>query len=80
LLVRAAADGEMVRGCVDCGEKDLRVLDFDHVRGTKTFNIGRGKNGSKTIRAIYAEIDKCEVRCANCHRRITYDRRKAAVA
>jgi hypothetical protein len=56
--------------CVDCGESDIVVLDFDHVRGTKKNSISRLRlsNGIKTIQA---EIAKCEVRCANCHRRKT---------
>lgn len=56
--------------CVDCGEGDPVVLDFDHVRGTKSANISclLGKSSS---RAILAEIEKCDVRCANCHRRKT---------
>jgi hypothetical protein len=27
------------RGCVECRENDLRVLDFDHIRGKKEGNI-----------------------------------------
>ena len=57
--------------CVDCGETDLLVLEFDHVRGTKVQGVflmaARGANPAKII----AEIAKCEVRCVNCHRRRT---------
>ena len=58
-------------GCRDCGELDPIVLDFDHVRGKKVANIAEmcGKVSEKTM---LAEIAKCDVRCANCHRRKTY--------
>jgi len=55
--------------CVDCGEKDLVVLDFDHVRGTKRNKVTALILAS--FEALKAEIAKCEVRCANCHRRRT---------
>lgn len=56
--------------CVDCGESDPVVLEFDHVRGEKKNII------SKMIRTynwsiIEEEIAKCDIRCANCHRRKT---------
>jgi hypothetical protein len=58
--------------CVDCGEADPVVLDFDHVdRATKNAEIGRMVAQSRTWRTIQAEIAKCVVRCANCHRRRT---------
>lgn len=57
--------------CVDCGERDFVVLDFDHVRGIKSHNISRMVTSSKSIKTIAKEIGKCEVRCANCHRRKT---------
>lgn len=55
--------------CVDCGETDPAVLDFDHVRG-KEFLVTR-ELINKSWPMILAEIEKCEVRCANCHRRVT---------
>lgn len=54
--------------CVDCGEADIRMLDFDHVRGKKSGEISRMMNIGCSWSTIKAEIAKCEVRCANCHR------------
>ena len=54
--------------CVDCGQPDVRVLDFDHVRGEKHRHISQMINIACSWAAIEAEIAKCEVRCANCHR------------
>jgi len=56
--------------CVDCGESDPVVLEFDHVRGEKKFSIANGI-AHQTFPALKIEIEKCEVRCANCHRRKT---------
>jgi len=60
--------------CIDCGESDPIVLDFDHVRGVKIANVSRGVRDRWDIEKLKEEIFKCEVRCANCHRRITYIR------
>lgn len=56
--------------CVDCGEADPVVLEFDHVYGEKRKAVSH-MLGSYSWDSIAAEIDKCEVRCANCHRRKT---------
>lgn len=53
------------KGCKDCGIKDWRVLDFDHL-GNKAFGIADRPDLSWKV--ILAEVEKCEVRCANCHR------------
>ncbi len=64
--------------CVDCGEADVIVLEFDHIIGEKVGNISDACRQGWSIERIQAEIDKCEVRCANCHRRITHKRRNIA--
>jgi hypothetical protein len=56
--------------CVDCGESDAEVLDFDHLRN-KRANVSRLVHTAVSWDLIVAEISKCEVRCANCHRRRT---------
>ncbi len=58
--------------CVDCGESDVRVLELDHRDATtKKVGIAAMMTGAWGWRAVQAEIAKCDVRCANCHRRIT---------
>lgn len=55
--------------CADCGEVDPLVLEFDH-RGDKAFDIARGLR-DRSWDALSNEIAKCDVVCANCHRRRT---------
>lgn len=57
--------------CVDCGEKDLCTLDFDHVRGKKDKAISQAARAGWRLERIKKEIEKCDVRCSNCHRRKT---------
>jgi len=58
-----------VHPCVDCGETDIVVLQFDHVRGKKFKEIGRMM--ACAWKTIEREIAKCVVRCANDHIRRT---------
>lgn len=58
--------------CVDCGEKDIRVLEFDHRDpAEKTANISRLVSDGFGSARLEEEINKCDVRCGNCHRRRT---------
>lgn len=57
--------------CVDCGENDIVVLEFDHVRGQKRAAISKLASMAVSRALITAEMAKCDVRCANCHRRRT---------
>jgi hypothetical protein len=62
-------------GCVDCGTRELAVLEFDHV-GVKQSNVTALAWGQKSLARLDAEIAECEVRCCNCHRRKTAERRR----
>ena len=64
--------------CVDCGMTDIRCLDFDHL-GDKKSNISVMVHTSRALSVIKAEIEKCEVRCSNCHRIKTWERRQQEV-
>lgn len=59
------------RVCQDCGEVDSVVLEFDHVQGEKYKNISHIVCAGQALATLKAEIDKCEIVCANCHRRRT---------
>ena len=64
--------------CVDCGEADIRVLQFDHIDpSSKTENVSALIRRRLAWSQILAEIAKCEVRCGNCHRRRTLQQRRS---
>ena len=58
---------------MDCGIKNVRVLEFDHVRGKKISGVGTMIQDNYGWSTIKKEIDKCEVRCRNCHRLRTFE-------
>lgn len=61
------------KSCVDCGESDPIVLEFDHRdRKTKFKIVSTMLSGHYSWQSVESEIQKCDVRCANCHRRRTY--------
>lgn len=87
-VVRAYKAGQ---ACRDCGETDPVVLELHHRDpGTKneklrTRRYGRRvqtTGGDSWVRLSYVEIaeelEKCDVLCANCHRRATHRERQEA--
>lgn len=67
---RKMRDYLFLHPCIDCGEKDIRVLEFDHIL-PKRHNVSTLLSGSVSWEKILGEIDRCVVRCANCHKRHT---------
>lgn len=65
-LITAAKD----KPCADCQKcYPHYVMDFDHrVDEVKLFNLGNSVNMIGSADRITAEIEKCDVVCANCHR------------
>ena len=64
--------------CAKCGESDIRVLEYNHIRGKKSKGISCIINDSNSIEELQREMDKCEVICANCHRKYTYAQSNSA--
>ena len=66
-IKRKMMDFYKIHPCVDCGQSDPRVLDFDHIN-TKRYNISTLLKKEYSWESILEEAKNCEVRCANCHR------------
>jgi len=59
-------------GCKYCGEKDPTVLQFNHkLPKNKKDKISHLVNQGYSLKTIQKEINKCEVVCVNCHKKIT---------
>ena len=60
---------------IDCGNSDIRVLEFDHVRGVKLYHVSYMIQKAYKLDLVKDEIEKCDIRCCNCHRIVTQERR-----
>jgi hypothetical protein len=80
-LIRAnIVDYLATHPCVKCGEKDMVVLDFHHiVPSQKRMPVSIMVSRSFSWGTVLKEIKKCEVLCANCHRRFHYGSRPEAL-
>ncbi len=61
---------KMRRGCADCGIRSdhPEIYDFDHMPGAAKTKPVSAFLTSGTFDDLVAEVAKCEVVCANCHR------------
>jgi hypothetical protein len=64
--------------CMDCGvQYPSCVMEWDHRPGEiKLFTISQGVNRGRPLAELLAEIAKCDLVCANCHRIRTHITRK----
>lgn len=60
--------------CEQCGESDVRVLEFHHV-GDKDMAVSYMVSAGYSVERIQREINACRVLCANCHRKLTVEER-----
>ncbi len=59
--------------CLDCHKYyPACVMEFDHVRGEKEAAVAQSWHLGWSLERTMREIEKCELRCANCHRVKTY--------
>lgn len=56
-------------GCSKCNEKHPAALDFHHENDDKEFNVAEAWSKGYGKDKVLAEISKCIVLCANCHRK-----------
>lgn len=71
---KAIVDSLKSGPCTDCKMTyPPYVMDFDHVKGEKVFNISKVKSISVT--QLLTELEKCELVCSNCHRKRTFSRK-----
>lgn len=79
LVLRKIVNEAKDKPCTDCGHKyPPYVMDFDHTSDDKEFTIGAVPCVSPEV--LRAEIAKCDVVCANCHRERTHRRSVAAMS
>lgn len=62
--------------CSDCGETNIILLDFDHIRGNKKASISKMLANGCSWANTLIEISKCVVRCTKCHRLVTAERNR----
>ncbi|MBT6690033.1 hypothetical protein HN903_04310 [archaeon] len=62
--------------CMKCGEKHVATIDFHHNIGDKENGISKMVADGYSIERILRELKKCEVLCANCHRKVHFRKSK----
>lgn len=75
VAIEAVSEYLLAHPCLDCGEPDVRVLDFDHrVGADKRAEVMHLVHNGYSVERVMGEIAKCDVRCRNCHAKVTYER------
>lgn len=57
--------------CSICGESHPAIIDFHH-NGKKENPVAQMVHWGHSINNIIKEIEKCQILCANCHRKLHY--------
>lgn len=66
--------------CSRCGENHPACLDFHHKDPTqKDVALAQAVANGWSIDSILKEVEKCDILCSNCHRKLHYEERNASV-
>ena len=77
----ALTEYKVLAGCMDCGfSAHAAALDFDHRPGEEKFFMIMRDGLCRSWVAVWEEVAKCDVVCANCHRIRTWARRQEVSA
>jgi len=67
--------------CAECGENHPAVLDLHHTDpSVKEFNLSWAAANNRATDRLAAEIAKCVVLCANCHRKLHWQEKQSAAS
>jgi len=58
--------------CEKCGEDHPACLDFHHTDKNKEFTISALKHQAYSLEKLKKEMQKCQVLCSNCHRKLHF--------
>ena len=67
-------------GCKKCGESRFYVLDFLHRNPEEKANVIAHMIKSSSAENLIAELEKCDVLCANCHREFHYLNKESGIS
>jgi hypothetical protein len=62
--------------CSKCMESHPSTIDFHHNSRNKENNISKMVADGYSIERIKKEFGKCDVLCANCHRKVHFENNK----
>lgn len=63
--------------CADCEQEyPFYVMEFDHREGEGKVDAIANLAANGSLKALFTELEKCDLVCANCHRARTYFRRQ----
>lgn len=59
--------------CIRCGEDHIACLDFHHRDPSEKDGTVSSIARNNSTKKVLLEIEKCDILCANCHRKLHYE-------
>jgi hypothetical protein len=68
-------DYKSLLSCSICSESHPAIIDFHH-KGNKREQVAQMAHYGYSIESIKKEMEKCDILCANCHRKLHWKKQK----